>query len=54
MIESNSPASSSSFDEILIESELKSQALKYLPRWPPVTIDFEDLVYTVQNEEDRE
>ena len=53
MIESNSPASSSSFDEIIIESELKSQALKYLPRWPPVTIEFEDLVYTVQTDEER-
>lgn len=53
MSESNSPASSSSFDEIIIESELKSHALKYLPHWPPVTIDFEDLVYTVQNDEDR-
>jgi hypothetical protein len=54
MIKSNSPASSTSFDEILVEKELKSPALKYLPRWPPVTIDFEDLVYTVQNEDYRE
>lgn len=41
--------SATSFDEILIESDTKCQALKYLPHWPPVNIDFEDVVYTVQN-----
>lgn len=34
-----------------MESEQKGrgQALKYLPRWPAVNIDFEDVVYTVEN-----
>lgn len=41
--------STSSFDEILVESECRGQALKYLPHWPPVNITFEDVVYTVEN-----
>lgn len=46
-----SSESNSSYDEILVESEQKAkgQALKYLPHWPPVNIDFEDVVYTVEN-----
>lgn len=42
---------SNSYDEIIVESEQsdKGQALKYLPRWPAVNIDFEDVIYTVEN-----
>lgn len=39
----------SSYDEITIASEPRSQGLKYLPHWPPVNIDFEDIIYTVEN-----
>ncbi|KAG5676197.1 hypothetical protein PVAND_006046 [Polypedilum vanderplanki] len=45
-----STGSSSSFDEILVESELRGQdKLKYLPHWPAVNITFEDVVYTVDS-----
>lgn len=46
-----SSESNSSYDEIIVESEqgVKGHALKYLPRWPAVNIDFEDVVYTVEN-----
>lgn len=46
-----SSESNSSYDEIIVESEQsnKGQALKYLPSWPAVNIDFEDVVYTVEN-----
>lgn len=40
---------SSSSDEIILASEARSQGLKYLPHWPPVNIDFEDVIYTVDN-----
>jgi hypothetical protein len=42
---------SNSYDEIVVESEQsdRGQALKYLPRWPAVNIDFEDVIYTVEN-----
>ena len=40
---------SSSNDEIIMANDAKSQGLKYLPHWPPVNIDFEDLIYTVDN-----
>lgn len=43
-----------SSDEISIEEECLSKKrsssatnLKYLPHWPPVNIEFQDLVYTV-------
>lgn len=41
--------SNSSYDEIIVESNCKEQALKYLPHWPAVNIDFEDVVYTVDH-----
>lgn len=42
--------SNSSYDEIIVESEQsESQALKYLPHWPAINIDFEDVIYTVEN-----
>lgn len=43
--------SNSSYDEITVENEQKGrgQALKYLPHWPAVNIDFEDVVYTVES-----
>jgi hypothetical protein len=44
-----STSASSSFDEILVESDLRGQRLKYLPHWPAVNISFEDVVYTVDN-----
>lgn len=46
-----SSESNSSYDEIIVESQqqTKGHALKYLPRWPAVNIDFEDVVYTVEN-----
>lgn len=34
-------------DENVISSEVKTQGLKHLPHWPPVNIDFEDVIYTV-------
>lgn len=44
----------SSSDEISIEGEClnkkhssSSTNLKYLPHWPPVNIEFQDLVYSV-------
>lgn len=51
----------SSLDEISIDDQLSSTAstsssttsnntavsLKYLPRWPPVNIEFQDVSYTV-------
>lgn len=42
---------STSCDEIEIVNadEGRGQGLKYLPHWPPVNIDFEDLIYTVEN-----
>lgn len=36
-------------DEIINADEARSQGLKYLPHWPPVNIDFEDIIYTVEN-----
>lgn len=40
----------SSNDEITLADEVtRSQGLKYLPHWPPVNIDFEDVKYTVDN-----
>lgn len=40
-----------SSDEISIESEhfnrKPSNSLKYLPHWPAVNIEFQDVVYTV-------
>lgn len=39
----------SSCDEIIVANEARSQGLKYLPHWPPVSIDFEDVIYTVDN-----
>lgn len=35
--------------EITNADEARSQGLKYLPHWPPVSIDFEDVVYTVDS-----
>lgn len=51
-----SSESNSSYDEIIVESEQSGggQALKYLPRWPAVNIDFEDVVYTIENGTERE
>lgn len=40
---------STSCDEIVIANEGRGQGLKYLPHWPPVNIDFEDVIYTVEN-----
>lgn len=40
---------STSCDEIVNAGEGRSQGLKYLPHWPPVTIDFEDVIYTVED-----
>lgn len=39
-------------DEISLDDQFNKQnkcnsGLKHLPRWPPVNIKFEDLVYTV-------
>lgn len=40
-----------SSDEISVDSEHQNQdgskGLKYLPHWPAVNIEFQDLVYTV-------
>lgn len=40
-----------SSDEISVDSDQQrydgSKALKYLPHWPAVNIEFQDLVYTV-------
>lgn len=39
-----------SSDEISVDSEhqkLEAKGLKYLPEWPSVNIEFQDLVYTV-------
>lgn len=49
--QSNIVMSGTSFshDDIVMASEAKGQALKYLPHWPPVNISFEDVVYTVEN-----
>jgi len=44
------PEQNSSHDNIADITEMKSQALKYLPHWPPVNIEFEDIVYTVPDE----
>lgn len=41
---------SSSHDEITVAADdSKGQGLKYLPHWPPVNIDFEDVIYTIPN-----
>jgi hypothetical protein len=40
---------SSSHDDIIVANETKGQGLKYLPHWPPVNIDFEDVIYTIPN-----
>lgn len=39
-----------SSDEISVDSDYQkndSRSLKYLPHWPAVNIEFQDLVYTV-------
>lgn len=39
-----------SSDEISVDSDHRddgSKALKYLPNWPSVNIEFQDLMYTV-------
>ena len=40
---------SSSCDEIVEVGKASGQGLKHIPHWPPVNIDFEDVVYTVDN-----
>lgn len=42
---------STSIDEIVVANEVNAigQGLKYLSHWPPVNIDFEDVIYTVEN-----
>lgn len=41
------PASNLNTDQIV---EMNAQALKHLPHWPSVNIDFEDIIYTVESD----
>lgn len=43
------PDSSSTSNEIIEASQLDGQGLKHTPHWPPVNIDFEDIIYKVEN-----
>lgn len=43
------PEYQSPHDEI-IDAIPRGQGLKYLAHWPPVNIDFEDVVYTVETQ----
>lgn len=43
------PADNLNTDQI-VEMNQQEQALKHLPHWPSVNIDFEDIIYTVEND----
>lgn len=40
---------SSLYDVFVAANEAKCQGLKHSTYWPPVDIDFEDIIYTVEN-----
>lgn len=41
-------------DEIIDADKANGQRLKHTPHWPPVNIDFEDIIYTVENGQESE
>lgn len=39
----------STSNEIIDASQLDGRGLKHTPHWPPVNIDFEDIIYKIEN-----
>lgn len=48
------PGSSSSSNEIVEANQLNGQGLKHTPHWPPVNIEFQDVIYKIENGQESE